>query len=256
VGRKFNLLASTALATSTVMSGAALAADLRPVLKAPPKPVPVVPPFSWSGCYAGGNAGGLFGRVEQRVDIPGVVLIESKDRQSDFTGGLQVGCNFLYAPHLLVGIEGDINFVDLNRRRNFAFTFSGEDTVGSLRTKLRWLSTVRARLGYAIDRSLIYVTGGLAIGEVKSSVAALTENGETHAGSSTDTRFGWAFGAGYEYAYDQSISVKLEYLHFNLGKIGYSVNEVVAGGNLPTTWSASAKVSGDILRAGFNVKLN
>ena len=39
----------------------ALAADIRaPVYKAPPPPV--VPVWSWTGCYVGGHVGGLWAR--------------------------------------------------------------------------------------------------------------------------------------------------------------------------------------------------
>src|SRR5262249_60071547 len=48
------LLAGIALALGT---GVASAADM-PV-KAPPAPLP--PPFSWTGCYIGGNVGGAWG---------------------------------------------------------------------------------------------------------------------------------------------------------------------------------------------------
>ena len=67
MGRRFHLLTSTALTASAVVaSGSALAADFRMPVKAPP----LVVPFSWTGCYAGVNFGGLSHRLRHRLDVP------------------------------------------------------------------------------------------------------------------------------------------------------------------------------------------
>ena len=68
----------------------------------------------------------------------------------------------------------------------------GEDTVQQ--TRLRWLATVRARFGYAWGPSYLYATGGLALGDVKSSVTVTQVGNPAHvafSGSSSETRTGW-----------------------------------------------------------------
>jgi outer membrane immunogenic protein len=253
-----NLLASTALTTSTAfMAGAAWAADL-PV-KAPP--VTVKAPFSWTGCYAGLNAGGASTQIEQDVTIPGVMGFGSSGRGSSFTGGGQIGCNYQFDPKWVVGIEGDINYLNGKRSQNFTFPFGGgEDTVvGSQQTSLRWLATLRGRFGYAWDRSFLYATGGLAIGDVRSSVSATGTNSNgaviaQYAGSYSADRVGWTAGAGFEYAFADRLSAKLEYLHFDLGNAGYQI--AGSSTSLPLTWNASAKVSGDIVRVGLNYRFS
>lgn len=256
MGRKFNLLASTALTTSTAfVSGAAFAADLRMPVKA----APADPPYYWNGCYGGLNAGLVSAKIDQQLIVPGIVTIDSHGRDSGFIGGAQLGCNYVFSPNWLVGVEGDINYVDLKRSRSFAFTFSGEDTVGTQSTKLRWLATVRGRLGYTWNRTLFYGTGGLAIGKVESSVSASVATGSGTAlyfGSESESRIGWTLGTGIEHAFTNKVTGKLEYLHFDLGDFGYNVVRVSGTTFLPATWGASAKVSGDIVRLGFNVKLN
>lgn len=249
-----NLLASTALtATAALVPGAALAADLP--LKA--RPPAAVAAFSWNGCYAGLNAGGVSANLDHDLTVPGVATFSSDGRETGFIGGGQVGCNWQYAPNWVFGLEGDINYARAERSSSFAFNFSSEDTVGSQSTSLRWLSTVRGRMGYSWSHSFLYATGGLAIGGVKSSVVATVTSPGTYAGSYSDTRFGWVVGGGFEHAFTDRLSAKLEYLHFDLGSAGYNVN-LVSGdsGGLPTTWLASAKVSGDIFRVGVNYKLN
>jgi outer membrane immunogenic protein len=255
-----NLLASTALTTSTTLiTGAAWAADL-PV-KAPPPPAVV--PYSWSGCYAGLNAGGASTSIRQNVTVPGIVGFDSNGNETSFTGGGQIGCNWQVDPRWVLGIEGDIDYLHASRSQTLAFrtAFAGsEDIVGSQQTTLRWLGTVRGRFGYVWDRAFYYATGGLAFGEVDSSAAAtittVTPN-PSYSGSYSATRIGWTAGGGVEYAITDRISGKLEYLYFDLGNASYNVVQrsgfIISGG--PTTWSGSAKLSGNIIRVGLNFKL-
>ena len=245
-------LASTALTTSTaIMGGAAWAADL-PV-KAPP--LPAAAPFSWSGCYVGANAGGGSVSIDQRVTTAAPALpvrtFDSSGRDTSFIGGGQLGCNWQFDPRWVAGFEGDINYIHASRGQSFRI--GGEDTVQQ--TRLRWLATVRARFGYAWGPSYLYATGGLALGDVKSSVTVTSVQNPAHitySGSSSSTRTGWTVGAGFEHAFTNRLSLKLEYLHFDLGTADYGVPRVDLQAAGP--WTASAKVSGDIVRAGFNYR--
>ena len=246
-----NFLASTALtSSSTLIAGVALAADLP--TKAPP--LQAAPPFSWSGCYVGANAGAGWVSIDQSVTTAPPFLVRTSDssgRDTSFTGGGQLGCNWQFDPSWVVGLEGDINYIHGSRSQGFRIP--GEDTVQQ--TRLRWLATVRARFGYAWGPSYLYATGGLALGDVKSSVTVTQVGNPTHvtfAGSSSETRAGWTIGAGFEHAFTNRLSLKLEYLHFDLGRADYSVPRI--DGPIVTPWTASAKVSGDIVRAGFNYK--
>jgi outer membrane immunogenic protein len=251
-----NLLASTAMTTSTaLLAGAAWAADL-PVKALP---APVNARFSWTGCYVGVNAGGASTRIDQDFTVPGVTAFDSSGRDSSFTGGGQLGCNYQFDPNWVVGIEGDFNYLRGNRNQDFSFLFgTGEDSFGTQQTSLRWLATVRGRFGYAWDRWFLYATGGLAIGDVKSSLsgtAAGPNLPSQYAGSYSADRAGWTAGAGFEYAFAERLSAKLEYLHFDLGTANYLVNLVSGPGTvLLSTWNASAKVSGDIVRVGLNYR--
>jgi outer membrane immunogenic protein len=253
VGRKLTLLTSTALTTSTaLLSGAVVAADLRMPVKAP-APVPVAP-YSWTGCYIGGNAGAVIGWVREEISLTGFFL-ESSGRDTGFIGGAQVGCNWQQSPNWVLGLEGDINYAGVKRSRNFLFTSGSEDATGTQATKLQWLATLRGRIGPTWGQSFLYATGGLAVGGVKSSVFATDDNGATHSGSGSDTRVGWTVGAGFEYAFTRTISGKLEYLHFDLGSVSHPVVVVSGNSGVPTPWTANARMSGDIVRAGINIKL-
>src|SRR5215471_19245606 len=85
-------LAGTALLT--LSAGSAMAADLSRPAPAPvlTKAPPLAPPFSWTGCYIGGNGGGIWTHTEVSQPVTGV-----SEGSVDFSGGVfggQVGCNY------------------------------------------------------------------------------------------------------------------------------------------------------------------
>jgi outer membrane immunogenic protein len=64
------------------------------------------------------------------------------------------------------GIEVDVDWSSIKG--------SGPTTciVAGCETKNNWLGTFRGRIGYAFDRVMPYVTGGLAVGDLKANTAA------------------------------------------------------------------------------------
>ena len=68
--------------------------------------------------------------------------------------------------------------------------------------------TVRGRLGFAFDRALIYVTGGLAYGGV----------GMRTSSSNTTRSAGWTVGGGLEYAFTNNWTAKIEGLYVNIDR--------------------------------------
>src|SRR5207253_2641834 len=91
--------------------------------------------------------------------------------------------------------------------------------------KHNWLATFRGRAGYAANRALWYVTGGLAVGDTSFSrtqtwnfvdgCAVDPRNGfqDCHVGTASKTAVGAVAGVGVEYAFNGNWSAKLEYLH-------------------------------------------
>jgi outer membrane immunogenic protein len=250
-----HLLNSTALTTTT--AGALTVMGLSAAMGQPAS----VARYNWTGCYIGLNAGGLSGHIDQSVTVPAPVnrVFSDSGRDGSFTGGGQAGCNWQAVPqYWVLGIEADINSAHVKRSQNFAFAFGGEDTVGSQETKLRWFGTVRGRLGATLNATLLYVTGGLAFGDVHSQVNAVTSDPGgvtgTYFGSYSQIRTGWVVGAGVEHKFSDRWSGKLEYLHFDLGSFQYNVNLVSGAPDLPATWQANAQMTGDIVRVGINYK--
>ena len=69
-------------------------------------------------------------------------------------GGGQIGYNFRTGAFVF-GVEADIQYADLSSKANWGGYNYSFDGGGS-----QYFGTVRARVGYAIDRVLVYVTGG------------------------------------------------------------------------------------------------
>jgi outer membrane immunogenic protein len=181
-----SLLAGTAL--STLAFSAASAADLP---QAPP-PAPIIaaaPIFTWSGFYAGVNAGwGWRSDDEESVVLapgPGVVpgtLIFPDSGDGGFVGGAQIGYNF-QTGSFVWGLEADIQWADTDQDEEVRFVPAGAPGTfvpGEFDNNLSdWFGTVRARAGVAFDRVLVYATGGVAF---------------------TEDKAGWTVGGGAEWA--------------------------------------------------------
>ena len=81
-----------------------------------------------------------------------------------------------------------------------------------------WLITLRPRVGFAANNWLVYVTGGLAVANLKSNFSFTdTFAGATESASISKTKAGWTVGVGTEYALMNGWSVKAEYLYVDLG---------------------------------------
>lgn len=236
--------------------GAALAADL-PMRKEAPVYVAPVPVFTWTGAYFGVNAGGAFTKngarlrgndaATQAAINAGLVPGSLTKNKSGFIGGVQAGYNWQTGAWVM-GVEGDVNYIGAKSNANFVNPLGD---VVSARSELRWLGTARLRAGYAFDRFLVYGTGGLAIGDVKRSAGYWSAGVPLYYGSKSDTRVGWTLGAGVEYAITNNLSVKGEYLYYNLGKTTVAVDPVGFAGS---SYGARFKNDGHIVRAGLNWK--
>lgn len=195
------LLASVAFAV-LALAGAAQAADL-PSRRAPSSdyyaPAPV---FTWTGFYLGLNAGYGWGSFTNGAE-------QLFGKPSGFVGGITGGFNYQAAQNIVIGIEGDWDLSGISNANQMPFfAFGGEGKVTSL-------ATIRPRIGYAADRALVYVTGGLALGSVSTSVNDW--RAVPFFGSSSSFQAGFSVGAGIEYAFTNHISAKAEYLFSSLG---------------------------------------
>jgi outer membrane immunogenic protein len=252
-------LAVSVLAISAV---SASAADMAPAPVYTKAPAVVVPPvYNWTGFYVGLNAGGAWGSdpvtfnplfIDAPVGLPAFAAANGSPtlHPSGFTGGGQAGYNW-QASNWVVGIEADFNYARLSSSLNSGQLNFPETAPFSFQTSAtsNWMATVRPRVGYAFDRALIYVTGGLAVADINFAQSITFAEGVETAGDASSTRAGWTVGGGFEYAFAQRWSAKLEYLHSDFGNIGF----VPSFQNDPIISSKSnAAFRTDVVRAGIN----
>jgi len=107
------------------------------------------------------------------------------------------------------------------------------------RTRNDFLTTARGRLGFAADRWLPYVTGGLAVGNIRAQVPGFAGIDQTNAG--------WPAGGGLEFALTGNWTAKAEYLHVDLGSAGCSVACGFPAGN-------DVSLTTNIVRGGLNFR--
>jgi outer membrane immunogenic protein len=272
-----------AIATFTAMAAvsAASAADLaaRPYTKAPM----MAEVWNWTGFYIGGNGGYSWGRSNTDVSyfnpvtglpiVPpaGSILSSSFDMNGGVAGG-QAGYNW-QTGNWVWGFEADIQWSGERGRSNFScaataiggvclpgLTFLPPGATGSnltLDQSLEWFGTVRGRAGLlATPKVLLYATGGLAYGSIKTSatLTGFNPNGGALAafGSGSETRVGWTVGAGIEGMITQNWTAKLEYLYMDLGSFNAGTLSLAPAALIAANFNS--RFTDHILRAGINYK--
>ena len=125
-----------------------------------------------------------------------------------FVGGGTIGANY-QTGQLVLGVEGDWDWTSQSVTKSVSCTGG---CVATGRSRINWLATLRGRVGYAVDRVLLYGTAGAAFVNGQDTQ---TQTVPTRAPAVffSDTALGWAAGAGVEYAVNRNLSAKLEYLH-------------------------------------------
>lgn len=216
------------------------AADLgvAPVYKTPS----VAPVTTWTGSYLGIAGGGGWGRGLVTNGATGF----NETPRFDVNGGIfGITSGFNYqAGSWVLGYEGDTSITSVKGR---SFEIAPFTTTFSNQLKEPWLSTYRARFGYANDSWMIYATGGAAMARIEQSALG---TGGVPAMSERHWQYGWAAGAGVEMRVAQNWTAKVEYLFVDLNQKSYFNPS-------PTALSSDqrAKLDEHVFRLGVNYKL-
>jgi len=202
---------------------------------------------NWSGSQAGGSNGSS--SVNNNFVEPGsynflncdyfetpcyeTPFSFSSNKATYIIGGF-LGYRQQFGNYVL-GVEGDINWKSgstsktQNTPYGFPLYLDIEQFTGSM--KQGWDGSLRLRGGVLVTPwTLVYVTGGLAIGQVSGSFSYLATAcieiegcaSVYGAGSWTDTRVGTTVGGGLETALGGGLKARVEYRYTHLGS--YSKN--------------------------------
>jgi len=223
--------------TAALMVGASTAgaADL-PYRSSPTPMYSAAPTFTWTGFYAGVNAGFGWSVGSSRYFDPAFGRVGGS--KNGFVGGAQAGYNYQYGMFVL-GAEADLQYAAVgNKGASYGRTYyQGEDD--------GYYGTIRARLGLAFDRVLVFGTGGFAYGDVGGNVAYDTELGYHR---DNGTNVGWTLGGGVEYAVTDNFIAKVEGSYVNLD----TSDNYVLGDRI----GLRRDTEFGVVRAGLNYKFN
>jgi outer membrane immunogenic protein len=228
-----------AMAFSLGVVQAASAADM-PV-KAYKAPVAAPAAFSWTGCYIGAHAGYGWGRNRNNfndairsdptegpgpegTNFPAEYASFDHNTNGGVLGG-QAGCNYQFQQNWVVGVEGEFAWSGIKGSLTNPEDAFDPGQYSSFESKNLWNGDIALRLGYAWDRSLLYGKVGAAFGSFRytethddfpSTHLCATVNGVCSV-SFTNTRAGLLLGAGWEYAFTNNWTGKVEYDYINYG---------------------------------------
>jgi outer membrane immunogenic protein len=281
------LSVASVLIAAVAFSGPVRAADMPPI---PMAPIPIVLPFDWEGFYVGVHTGTATDDVSftqtnvswfgLTVPAPGTTSVNTGEsgtlRATNVIGGLQAGYNWVLPGPYLFGLEADISGTDIT---STVLTSPPGDpsAVAQWNDKVNTFGTVRARLGYIAGPWLFYTTGGFGWEFDKFTRTQLTAPFsilpgpilivDTHAldsGASVTAshlRAGWTAGAGVEWAFARTWTVKLEYLHIDTqaelmssGRFNFSVAPSFQSST--TVTAQTSNLLFDTVRIGLNHTFN
>ncbi|MER2534627.1 MAG: outer membrane protein [Rhizobiaceae bacterium] len=213
------------LASAALPLAAAQAADIME---------PIVPAgFTWEGAYVGVHAGYGWGRErDNQSDVffgGGGGIAADKFDVDGFIGGVHAGYNWQRG-NFVFGFEGDLDGADIKGSSDYYYPYGeGDAYYGKLSFKSDLQGSLRLRAGAAMDRALIYATGGVAFarGKVKETVYD-TWYRDPYVGtwSDTKTHIGWTLGAGVEYAFTDKWIGRLEARYTDFGSKKYDLSSM------------------------------
>ncbi|WP_317992812.1 outer membrane protein [Bartonella gliris] len=249
----------TASAFAFVSASAAQAADVM----VSPQPTPVTPvivpsSFSWTGFYIGGQIGGFSSKTKMDIISNGKTIPVSDDflpKLSGFVGGLYAGSNIDLGNGLILGVDTDIIWTDKNDtktgkaykidKNHVAYITKmlgdagikigenglkeGNKRVHSFTFKEKWAGATRVRIGFAAERIMPYVAGGIAYTQLQDTASVSIMDKDTgkviasgNLSDETKTFVGYTFGAGVDLAMTENVIVRAEYRYSDFGKKKFS----------------------------------
>ena len=212
------------------------AADLPSPQLAPPPSYAPLQSYDWGGFYIGINGGYGFGHSNW-INNALPFDLGSFAVNGGLAGGT-LGINY-QAGQFVFGFEADADWTMFQGTSAVAYC-SATTASAVCKTEERWLATFRARVGYAVNRFLIFGTAGGATGSIWTGLAPPGT-------FDISNNFGWTVGGGLEANITQNWTAKIEYLYLNLGS-----------GICPTNCGAAVPINvpfnESLVRAGINYR--
>lgn len=171
--------------------------------------------FNWTGGYVGVQAG--YTRTSSTLDsFSETHLAASPDVDSLSVGGM-AGFRYQFANNIVAGVEADVNWLSGSGSDQWINMYAlpgNEIYPDSPKLDLNWDASIRLTLGYAVDRWLPYITGGVAFLDYDVDVYPIRFPGQVETGG---TETGWTLGGGLAYAFTDKLIGHVDYRYADFG---------------------------------------
>ena len=228
------------LALGSLLAAPAIAADMpvkAPVLRAAPAVA-----YNWTGCFIGGNVGGVWVKSDFTAAPPDPVQPLGSHDASSVIGGVQGGCDYQVG-RWVFGIQGDYDWTSAKGEHP---SFAAPNFL--IRSRAKSLASVTGRIGYTWDRFLGYVRGGGAWERNEFDTIFIPTS--VLFDSARGTFSGWTVGVGGEYAFTNYISGFAEYDYYDFGTRRVSFFTPAGA----PTFNADVKERKHVFKVGLNAR--
>lgn len=177
--------------------------------------------------------------------MPATVAFPALSATANENGGViggTLGVNYQTGAFVF-GLEGDLDYPGISTGTTSAVC----SVSGTCQTGSNWLSTVRARAGYAANNLLFYGTAGGAFADLQTALSGVT---------SSHIQAGWSAGAGVEWAFSSNWTAKFEYLFVYNSLNATCSTAICTANNGGASVPLSVLSSENLLRAGVNYKFD
>jgi opacity protein-like surface antigen len=212
-------------------------------------PVPTAwRPKNWTGLYVGASGGMTEGQQKWLTHNVGPLDVDTHDKPefAGYLAGGQIGYN-LQLGRWVVGVEGDYGWSNAHGARACDDNGGAAAFLFTCEAELHRLASVAGRLGFTWNRALIYVKGGVVMGEVtvqtSDNTASPNPPSNTPVNGTTKWLTGWTLGTGAEFALTDKWSAKAEYMYYDLGSAKFPIDNGL---------TAEAEAHGSVARVGLN----
>ncbi|MBI1214019.1 MAG: outer membrane beta-barrel protein [Alphaproteobacteria bacterium] len=155
---------------------------------------------------------------------------------SGFIGGVHAGYNFQTDSSYVLGVEGDLDYSNIEARN-----FNASRRNRNLGLDSRWQGSLRARAGFTpSDDLLLYATGGVAFAD--SKLTTFSSGTAFLIGTTIETKnhIGWTAGIGADYALTSHWIGRVEVRYTDFGSESYQTHD----GPLNVSWTQTAGLIG------------
>lgn len=207
-------------------------------------PASAAEPVNWTGFYGGLHLGGGDAELDGQFAPSELPEAQWEGDMSGAVGGVHGGYNWQQGNNFVFGVEADASVT------NFGQAFGNSDELDGSELGVvdheDLIVSVRARLGFAADKALVYVTGGAAWQEFTLNKNLFDNPGSSSAGFFKEDSVGGVVGAGGEFRVAPNVSLGGEFLYYFLDDISVAPDYTGSGQGVDVEmdpWVARARLT-------------